>query len=115
MFSRVRGPVVTYELPKAYLASGDSIEAPIEDSIPAMRDSRYRRILSRAMDDPSEQTSVRFLDIVAARGNAKADSSQRIVRFEIERWEWNSVADPDNPAYGNLVASRTYSIPDAGD
>ncbi|TDI68901.1 MAG: hypothetical protein E2O85_06460 [Bacteroidetes bacterium] len=113
MFSKVRGPVVTYELPLAHLRSGDVVHLPIEQTVPAMRDSRYRRLLQSAMNDEEETVSAELFEIVAMRWNAAAVAADQITHMEIERWTWNYEEDPDNPAHGELVATRAYPVANA--
>jgi hypothetical protein len=108
MFSDVRGPIITYEIPIAQLASGELIRAPIEDGIPAMRDARFRRILQRAFEENSGEQVEEFFRTVIDRWNAASPPERRIQHIEIERREWNYETDPDDPEHGAIIASRVF-------
>jgi hypothetical protein len=114
MFSKVRGPVVVWETATAQRSDGGRMRAPIEQSIPAMADSRYRRILQRAIgpegsNDPTVQA---FFEACARAWNEQATPAERIVAFEVTRWRWDYEAEslPADGEPGTAVATRRYVI-----
>lgn len=110
MFSKTRGPVVTYEIPVAHLRSGETIEAPIVEAVGAMADSRYRRLLQDAFEPEGEDVSRRFLHTVAARWNRQAPPERHITKITVNRWRWNYEEAPEDPDHGQIVARRVYPI-----
>lgn len=110
MFSQKRTEPVVYERVLAHLESGQNVRAPIERSIRAMSDSRYRRVLQMAFDDQRESVTSAFLDAVQTRWNGSAATgTDRIVGFEVQRWEWHYLQEPAHPTYGRIVARRVFS------
>jgi hypothetical protein len=112
MFSHVRGPVVTYELMHAHLEDGSTVRAPLESSIGALADARFRRALSMAFDPDRAHVTEALMDSVITRWNDKTPPARAIRTIEVERWRWNYEADPDDPTHGDLVGRRRYG-PDA--
>jgi predicted DCC family thiol-disulfide oxidoreductase YuxK len=108
MFSHTRGPVVTYEVTHAHLRDGSVVRTPIEASIGAMADGRFRRVLAMAFDPEREQVSRAFMETVIARWNAQAPPPRAIAYVSVERWRWNYQAAPYDPAHGVLVGRRIF-------
>ncbi len=111
MFSKKRSEPVTYELLLARMRSGEVIRAPVEKSIKAMSDGRYRRVLEMAFDPEREHVAAAFLDTIQNTWNRNVtDQSSQIDHFEVQRWEWHYLADPDSPTFGRLVLSKIYPV-----
>ena len=109
MFSTKRGEPVRYETVLAHLSSGDVIRAPIEECIGAMSDSRYRRVIEMAFREDREPITAEFLSACRSRWNRSVEEpSRRIDRFEVLRWEWYFLGDPDHPEYGDVIDRRLY-------
>lgn len=111
MFSSKRGEPVRYEVLLARRASGEIDRAPVERSIRAMSDGRYRRILAMAFDPEREHITHAFLDSVRGRWNRRVSTpSDAIERFEIQQWEWYFLSEPDDPNYGRVIQRREYPV-----
>ena len=110
MFSHKRSQPVTYEVALAHTASGDVLRAPVEKSIRAMSDGRYRRVLLKAFDERENHVSQAFMQAVVERWNRQAPEGQRIRQIEIQRWEWYYEEDPDDEKRGSLVERVVYSF-----
>lgn len=110
MFSKFRHNIVQYELVKAHLVSGEVIRAPIEQSIEAMSDSRYRRILKMAFDERKQERCNLFLQACAEEWNKKATTDQKIVKMEVQRWKWDFIGDKGNSQHGDLIESQVFVV-----
>lgn len=110
MFSSKRGEPVIYERVLAHTRSGEIVRAPIEESIGAMSDGRYRRLLPRAFD-PDRSGPIRaFMQSVADRWNARAAESEQIERIEIQLWEWYYLSEPADSDFGSLIDRVEYPV-----
>lgn len=107
MFSGKRTEPVVYERVLAHTRAGDVIRAPVAESIGAMSDGRYRRLLARAFTE-DDDVSRAFFDAVADRWNRQADYRNQIARFELQRWEWFFLSQADDPDYGRLIDKVVY-------
>ncbi|MEX2400839.1 MAG: hypothetical protein WD423_08715 [Rhodothermales bacterium] len=108
MFSQKRSEPVVYERVLAHLHSGDVIRAPIEKSVPAMSDGRFRRVLARAFNPVESHQTQAFLDVVIERWNRHAAEPDRIRRIEIQQWEWHYDSDPGSADYGHMLDRFVY-------
>lgn len=108
--SRLALEPVEFVRPWAVYTDGSRAPARFEHWIGAMRDSRYRRIITDWDRRPERLPVLReFLDRAAARANADAPPAHRIRRFELERRVWDFRAHPDEPD-GTLVQLLTHDV-----
>lgn len=114
MFSGKRSEPVVYERAIARTSSGDEFRAPIEKSIPAMSDSRYRRVLAMSFKPERTHIAQSFFEVVVQRWNESAPEELRIDQIEVQQWEWNFLSEPDDPTYGRVVNSVVYSFDTSG-
>lgn len=109
MFSTKRTEPVTYEVLLAHCRSGELERAPVEKSIKAMSDGRYRRVLQMAFDPGRERITAAFLDSVRGRWNrSTANPLEHIDGFEIQQWEWHFLSEPASPEFGRMVRRKVY-------
>ncbi|HKP76912.1 MAG TPA: hypothetical protein VJT67_15385 [Longimicrobiaceae bacterium] len=110
MFStRLELEPVEFVRPFAVYADGRREPARFERWIPAMSDSRYRRLI-RDWERPERLAVLHeFLDRSAARANAAAPPGRRIRRFELERRRWDFRRHPDEPD-GTLLAVLCHDV-----
>lgn len=113
MFSQKRSEPVVYERVLAHLRSGDVVRAPIEKSVPAMSDGRFRRVVAGAFDPDESHLTRAFLDVVIKRWNSRAEEPDRIQRIEIQQWEWHYDSDPGNAEYGRILDRFVYEADEA--
>ncbi|PIB33993.1 hypothetical protein BFP72_00370 [Reichenbachiella sp. 5M10] len=111
MFSRVRDNVVQYELVYAEFASGEQQRAPIEKSIGAMSDGRYRRVIKMAFDDKKKVRCEKFLRSCTDRWNERVSEEEKIIGMKVEQWEWDFIGDKDNPNHGSLLNTVHFDFP----
>jgi len=110
MFSSRQSEPLVYEIALARTAAGDVVRAPIEDSIGAMSDSRYRRVLQMAFDEERQALAGAVMEAVVRRWNDTAEAEREILSIEIQRWEWLYLAEPSDPDHGRLTDRVVYSF-----
>jgi hypothetical protein len=112
MFSREpRIGAVEYVVPWAVRDDGTRSRARFEQWIPAMADTRYRRLLSRwAAGRDSVGMLEEFLDASAVRANARLRGSRRVRAFELEHRRWDFRAAPDDAQRGELIRTLHYDV-----
>jgi hypothetical protein len=103
--------VILYDKVLAHYASGAIARAPIEQCLGAMADSRYRRVLAMTWDERQQQVSQEFFQMCGARWNQRAAAGERIIQFEVQRWQWDFQAQPQHATYGEVLSRRLYAVP----
>jgi hypothetical protein len=103
--------VILYDKVLAHYASGAIARAPIEQCLGAMADSRYRRVLAMTWDERHQQVSQEFFQTCGARWNHHAAAGERILQFEVQRWQWDFQAQPQHATHGELLSRRLYAVP----
>jgi hypothetical protein len=99
-----RTGVIEWYAVVATLESGATERAPIERTLPALRDSRYRRALRKGFDPQSRRGAEALLATFLRDYNAQASPGARIARVEVQRWRWDYARQPDDPDHGELDA-----------
>ncbi len=84
--------------------SGATERAPLERTIPALRDSRYRRALRHGFDPASRPGAEALLAVFLRDYNAGAAPGARLAAVEVQRWRWDYARQPDDPQHGELDA-----------
>jgi hypothetical protein len=102
--------LVTYDKVLAHYAAGTVGRAPIEQCFGAMADSRYRRLLTLVWEDKQQPVCQAFFATCGKRWNQQASSNDAIVQFEVQRWQWDFLADPYDVTHGRLLARRMYAV-----
>lgn len=93
---------ITYKKVWAVYEDGHKEEARLDKWIGALADSRYRFVLEKA---PKAQQA--FFDEILTIANR--DSQQgKIIRFDVETYQWNFLTDPDDPNFGKVINIATY-------
>jgi predicted DCC family thiol-disulfide oxidoreductase YuxK len=105
------GPIqpITYYKVLARYESGETSRAPLERAIGALADSRYRRVIADAFSPTHVERCKRYLTAVAAAYNRRASPGKRLTEFEIQKWDWDFVANPTDPSYGVLSERFVFS------
>ncbi len=115
MFAAMNEPLgrITYVTPLAIRENGTVTPARFERWIGAMKDARYRRIISMPFGDQTDATRTNeFLHASMRAANRSASMGDRVVGFELQLWEWDFVGDARNPAHGVLVDTYRYTPPE---
>lgn len=102
---------ISYFRVLAHYDSGSTERAPLEScSWSLAEDARYFRLIGYAFDDAHRVTLNRSLDECAAMLNAERLIGKRVTGFEIQRWEWNFRARPEDPRFGEMVDRYVYEL-----
>jgi hypothetical protein len=119
MFAVLNEPLgtISYIKPIAIHEDGTAALARFDRWIGAMADGRYRRVITFPFDDrQNADVTTEFLAASMREANRHANSQsegKRIVRFELQLWEWDFSADPANPSMGRMVKSFGYAPAEA--
>ena len=110
------GPIrpITYYKVLARYESGETSRAPLETAIKALADSRYRMVIANAFSPTKVELCERYLTAVAAAHNRRASPGKRLTEFEIQKWDWDFVANPTDPSYGVLSERFVFVIKAGG-
>ena len=55
-------------------------------------------------------TCEKVFDAIGAAYNSRARPNQRLLQFEVQRWEWDFRSDPENPGYGTLAQRLVFAV-----
>jgi predicted DCC family thiol-disulfide oxidoreductase YuxK len=110
------GPIkpITYYKVLARYESGETSRAPLETAIRALADGRYLRVIADAFSPTKVELCKRYLTAVAAAYNHRASPGKRLTEFEIQKWDWDFVANPTDPSYGVLSERFVFVIKAGG-
>jgi len=117
MFSRPRNPPgrVQYYHLFAEHEDGRRVRARPDDVLPALRAPRFRRAYKMCFRPGKEHICDDTLDRLMELHNAAAAPGDRIVAYEVEHREWDFLADPDDPSFGETYERYRYpTAPRAG-
>jgi hypothetical protein len=95
---------VTWYRVVAQTASGRAWRAYPEAVIPALKDSRYRRVIKLCFEPEQRQVCERFLYLTGHLINAQKGRQERVDYLEIQRWTWDFRAQPWHPTHGDIEA-----------
>ena len=115
MFAAMNEPLgrISYITALAIREDGTVAPARFDRWIGAMKDARYRRIISIPFGDRTEAGRTNdFLDASLREANRRASAGTRVIGFELQLWEWDFVRDAGNPHHGVLVATYRYRPPE---
>jgi len=106
MFSSAKTSVMYYKV-LGHWKSGQVRPFRLEDTLGAMAiNSRYEPLFDLCFGKPAELSLCRkTLAILTSAYNRKVPPNEALADIEIQRWAWDYIADPKDPAYGNLDAS----------
>lgn len=113
MFARRNNSgMVRYFKVLAHNQSGVTVRAYPEKIIPALYDTRYRRVLKACFSKEPKTVNIcnKLLNTIGSVHNKKASVSEKIEQFEIQLWDWNFRANPTDPKYGDLVNRHIHKI-----
>lgn len=103
--------VVTYQKLLAHYESGLTERAYPENIIPALFDTRYRKVIEKCfLGKPKAVLCDKFFKTIGSVYNKKARSGNKIAKFEIQNWQWNFRKHPSDPDYGNLVKRHITEV-----
>lgn len=86
----------------AHHRSGAVTRAQPDETIGALADGRYRRVLWQTFSRGEASVGKRFLVAFAAVLN-RGPNPDKVVRFELQRWEWDMESHPEGPQAARLV------------
>lgn len=109
---RGQGTVAVYHKVWADQASGARAPAPYEDCFPAPSYNPFVRMPRYAFDERRTTISRQFFEACAAELNREVAPDARTQAFEIEQWRWDFGENPNPPPYGEIVAKRTFRLPE---
>ncbi len=110
MFSRpTNETTVVYYKILSHHADGHTQRAPIEKSIGAMSDSRYRAVLKMAFKESRQKLCQEFFDAVARNYHPRKGESP-ITAFEVQKWRWDFTTPSRNRIYGSMDENRVYRV-----
>jgi hypothetical protein len=99
---RSSSSLLSYRKIVEYRADGTSGAATIDRWIGAMKDTRYRDMLSK----PKSQQELFF----AAVARKARDAGTDIIRFDVEKYVWDWREEPDSPGFGRLVERNSFNV-----
>ena len=99
----VSGTVTWYRV-VAQTASGQMSRVYPEAVIPALDDSRYRRVIKLCFVPEQQHVCERFLYITGHLLNAQQGRQESVDYLEIQRWTWDFRAQPGHPQQGEIEA-----------
>jgi predicted DCC family thiol-disulfide oxidoreductase YuxK len=100
---------VDYLKANAIYENGRRRPARFEQWIGAMADGRYKQVIERAFHNPPAiDLCNEFLEVSIRMANRGVPPGDRVVGIELQSWEWDFAADPDNPNHGHLEDRYEY-------
>lgn len=117
MFSRPRNPpgLVRYYHLYAEHEDGRRVRAKPDDVLPALRAPRFRRAYKLCFVPEKQHICDDTLGRLVMLHNADAAPGDAIVAYEVERREWDFLAAPKDPSYGETVANYRFPADRAPD
>ena len=106
MFATAKKSVMYYKV-LGHWKSGQVRPFRLEDTLGAMAiNSRYEPLFDLCFGKPTEVSLCKkTLAILTSAYNRKVPPNEALADIEIQRWTWDYIANPNDPAYGNLDAS----------
>jgi hypothetical protein len=105
----VSGTVTWYRV-VAQTASGQMSRVYPEAVIPALDDSRYRRVIKLCFVPEQQHVCERFLHITGHLLNAQQGRQESVDYLEIQRWTWDFRAQPGHPQQGEIEARHRVRV-----
>jgi hypothetical protein len=113
MFTGVRKSVVTYFKILGHRESGAISPIYLEDSLGAVSiNSRYEPLFSLCLsEEPHDLTTCKkTLNVLGTAYNKKTPPGEKVMQYEIQRWTWDFVANPQDSNYGTLDAHMIFDM-----
>ena len=106
------GGAIRYPEIVAHLASGATEPARPEDGIGALRDSRYRRLLSASKNLADPAVAREFFAACGRRLNERRPPERRITAFEVRWRRWDFARDPHAADFGKITKRIRFDLTD---
>jgi hypothetical protein len=113
MFTGVRKSVVTYFKTLGHRESGTISPIYLEDSLGAVSiNSRYEPLFDFCFSDEPRDLEIckKTLSVLGTAYNKKTPPGEKVTRYEIQRWTWDFVSNPQDSSYGTLDARMIFDI-----
>jgi predicted DCC family thiol-disulfide oxidoreductase YuxK len=114
MFASVRKSVVTYFKTLGHRESGVISPIYLEDSLGAWSiNSRYEPLFDLCFSEKPRDLELckKTLNVLGTAYNKKTPPGEKLTCYEIQRWKWDFVSNPQDPHYGTLDARMIFDIP----
>jgi predicted DCC family thiol-disulfide oxidoreductase YuxK len=113
MFTGVRRSVVTYFKTLGHRESGAISPIYLEDSLGAVSvNSRYEPLFDFCFSDKPHDLEIckKTLSVLGIAYNKKTPPGEKVTQYEIQRWTWDFVSNPQDSNYGTLDARMVFDI-----
>jgi predicted DCC family thiol-disulfide oxidoreductase YuxK len=113
MFANVRRSVVTYFKTFGHRESGAISQIYLEDSLGALSiNSRYEPLFDLCFSDKPHDLEIcrKTLSVLGIAYNKKTPPGKKVTQYEIQRWTWDFVSNPQDSNYGTLDARMIFDI-----
>jgi predicted DCC family thiol-disulfide oxidoreductase YuxK len=113
MFTNVRTSVVTYFKILGHREAGEISPIYFEDALGAVSiNSRYEPLFDLCFSDKPRdlETCKKTLGVFGIAYNKTAPPGEKVTRYEIQRWTWDFVSNPQDSNYGTLDARMIFDI-----
>jgi len=113
MFANVRRAVVTYFKTLGHRESGAISQIYLEDSLGALSiNSRYEPLFDLCFSDKPHDLEIcrKTLSVLGIAYNKKTPPGKKVTQYEIQRWTWDFVSNPQDSNYGTLDARMIFDI-----
>jgi predicted DCC family thiol-disulfide oxidoreductase YuxK len=113
MFTSVRRSVVTYFKTLGHRESGAISPIYLEDSLGAVSiNSRYEPLFDFCFSNKPRDLEIckKTLSVLGIAYNKKTPPGEKVTRYEIQRWTWDFVSNPQDSNYGTLDARMVFDI-----
>jgi predicted DCC family thiol-disulfide oxidoreductase YuxK len=113
MFTNLRQSVVTYFKTLGHRESGVIAPIHLEDSLGAVSiNSRYEPLFELCFSkEPRDlEACKRTLNVLGIAYNKKTPPGEKVLQYEIQRWKWDFVANPQDSHYGTLDARIVFDM-----
>jgi hypothetical protein len=113
MFTNVRTSVVTYFKILGHREAGEISPIYFEDALGAVSiNSRYEPLFYLCFSDKPRdlETCKKTLGVFGIAYNKTAPPGEKVTRYEIQRWTWDFVSNPQDSNYGTLDARMIFDI-----
>ncbi len=113
MFASVRRSVVTYFKTIGHRESGAISPIYLEDSLGAVSiNSRYESLFDFCFSDKPRDLEIckKTFSVLGSAYNKKTPPGEKVTQYEIQRWTWDFVSNPQDPNYGTLDARMIFDI-----
>jgi len=113
MFANARRSVVTYFKTLGHHESGAISPIYFEDSLGALSiNSRYEPLFDLCFSEKLHDLEIckKTLSVLGTAYNKKTPSGEKVTQYEIQRWTWDFVSNPQDSNYGTLDARMIFDL-----